>query len=108
MPEGADYLSPAGHEVTACAVAGLTAFFDSESAGRPHASGGPGDVRIGPRSASRPGPRQGIGRSGLVLISHWMMARSSVMVTSSMLVVSAWPLYRMSLPSQQSLWQEPM
>ncbi|MET9840019.1 hypothetical protein ABZZ01_19835 [Streptomyces virginiae] len=28
-PEGADYLSPAGHEVTARAVAGLTAFFDS-------------------------------------------------------------------------------
>ncbi|MFF7413289.1 hypothetical protein [Streptomyces lydicus] len=28
-PEGASYLSPAGHEVTARAVAGLTAFFDS-------------------------------------------------------------------------------
>ncbi|GAA5210605.1 hypothetical protein [Streptomyces thinghirensis] len=28
-PEGADYLSPAGHEVTTRAVAGLTAFFDS-------------------------------------------------------------------------------
>lgn len=28
-PEGADYLSPAGHEVTARAVAGLTAFFNS-------------------------------------------------------------------------------
>ncbi|MER7539350.1 hypothetical protein ABTX77_31885 [Streptomyces sp. NPDC097704] len=28
-PEGADYLSPAGHEVTARAVAALTAFFDS-------------------------------------------------------------------------------
>ncbi|MFD3719998.1 hypothetical protein [Streptomyces sp. NPDC058674] len=28
-PEGADYLTPAGHEVTARAVAGLTAFFDS-------------------------------------------------------------------------------
>ncbi|MEV6994350.1 hypothetical protein AB0N87_35045 [Streptomyces sp. NPDC093228] len=28
-PEGADYLSPAGHEVTSRAVAGLTAFFDS-------------------------------------------------------------------------------
>ncbi|MGY5132349.1 hypothetical protein ACWGJW_08025 [Streptomyces nigrescens] len=28
-PEGANYLSPAGHEVTARAVAGLTAFFDS-------------------------------------------------------------------------------
>ncbi|MGW3009646.1 hypothetical protein ACWC9R_12520 [Streptomyces sp. NPDC001219] len=28
-PEGAEYLSPAGHEVTARAVAGLTAFFDS-------------------------------------------------------------------------------
>ncbi|MET9109084.1 hypothetical protein [Streptomyces zhihengii] len=28
-PEGADYLSPAGHEVTARAVAGLTSFFDS-------------------------------------------------------------------------------
>lgn len=28
-PEGADYLSPAGHEVTARAVTGLTAFFDS-------------------------------------------------------------------------------
>ncbi|MEJ8652703.1 hypothetical protein WKI65_32725 [Streptomyces sp. MS1.AVA.3] len=28
-PAGADYLSPAGHEVTARAVAGLTAFFDS-------------------------------------------------------------------------------
>lgn len=28
-PEGADYLSPAGHQVTARAVAGLTAFFDS-------------------------------------------------------------------------------
>lgn len=28
-PEGADYLSPTGHEVTARAVAGLTAFFDS-------------------------------------------------------------------------------
>ncbi|MEU2762234.1 hypothetical protein [Streptomyces sp. NPDC007094] len=28
-PEGADYLSPAGHEVTARAVVGLTAFFDS-------------------------------------------------------------------------------
>ncbi|MER6801579.1 MULTISPECIES: hypothetical protein [Streptomyces] len=28
-PEGADYLSPIGHEVTARAVAGLTAFFDS-------------------------------------------------------------------------------
>jgi hypothetical protein len=28
-PEGADYLSPAGHGVTARAVVGLTAFFDS-------------------------------------------------------------------------------
>ncbi|MFJ2887830.1 hypothetical protein ACIO53_17480 [Streptomyces sp. NPDC087305] len=28
-PEGADYLSPAGHEVTTRAVAGLTAFFQS-------------------------------------------------------------------------------
>ncbi|MFE7043443.1 hypothetical protein ACFU9X_29585 [Streptomyces atratus] len=28
-PEGADYLTPAGHEVTARAVAGLSAFFDS-------------------------------------------------------------------------------
>jgi hypothetical protein len=28
-PEGADYLSPAGHELTARAVDGLTAFFDS-------------------------------------------------------------------------------
>ncbi|MFF8725958.1 hypothetical protein ACF073_05650 [Streptomyces sp. NPDC015171] len=28
-PEGADYLSAAGHEVTARAVAGLTSFFDS-------------------------------------------------------------------------------
>lgn len=28
-PEGADYLSPAGHEVTARAVADLSAFFDS-------------------------------------------------------------------------------
>ncbi|WP_220029381.1 hypothetical protein, partial [Legionella pneumophila] len=28
-PEGADYRSPAGHEVTTRAVAGLTAFFDN-------------------------------------------------------------------------------
>jgi hypothetical protein len=28
-PEGADYLSPAGHEVTARAMADLTAFFNS-------------------------------------------------------------------------------
>ncbi|MEV3992623.1 hypothetical protein AB0J57_27305 [Streptomyces sp. NPDC049837] len=49
-PEGADYLSPAGHEVTARAVAGLTAFFDSRwlpKAVTPSASGRASDTFVG-------------------------------------------------------------
>ncbi len=47
-PEGADYLSPAGHEVTARAVAGLTAFFDSRWLHKAVALPSPGPGRAGP------------------------------------------------------------
>ncbi|MFG2483424.1 hypothetical protein ACGFSI_11790 [Streptomyces virginiae] len=50
-PDGADYLTPAGHAVTARAVAGLTAFFDSrwlpKAVDPSYASGGDSDAFVG-------------------------------------------------------------